>query len=75
MALTGLVTLLLSLLRWRGGNVCEQCRLVPWHSLSWCDGVESMLWWHGLQRRDLFCAGSSVKLEQFVVYTLKTLRM
>lgn len=40
---------------------------------SWCDGVESMLRWDGLQRRNWFCAGSSVKLEQFVC-ALRALR-
>lgn len=50
----------------------NQHGLVQWHSLSWCGRVENMLWWHGLQRRNLFCAGSSVKLDQFV-YTLEAL--
>jgi len=58
-----------------GGNVCEQQGLVLWHYLSWCDGVESMPWWHGLQRRKSSCAGSNVKLKQFVVYPFRALEI
>lgn len=34
MVLILLVALLLCLLRWRAGNVCEQRELVQWHSLD-----------------------------------------